>query len=74
MPNFYAVIGSINTASRVKKELEARGIRSHIVPTPNSSSGCSYSLLLPQSSKSTVMQLSKRYNIKKFIDDSSGAI
>ena len=74
MPDFYAVIGSINTASRAKKELEARGIRSHIVPTPNSSSGCSYSLLLPENSKSTVMQLAKRYNIKRFIDDSGGSI
>lgn len=68
MPKFYAVIGSITTTARLKKELEGRGIRSHIVPTPNSTSGCSYSLLLPESSKDAIMRLSKRYRIKRFID------
>ncbi len=72
MPKFYAVIGSITTTSRLKRELEMRGIHSHIVPTPNSTSGCSYSLLLPESSRSVVMQFSKKYKINKFIDAGSG--
>lgn len=68
MPKFYAVVGSITIASRLKKELEIKGIYSYIVPTPNTTSGCSYSLLLPTSAKDMIIGLSRKYKIKRFID------
>lgn len=68
MPKFYAVVGSITIASRLKKELERKGIRSFIVPTPGTKSGCSYSLLLPESAKKLVLSLSGKYRIKRIID------
>lgn len=70
MANFYAVIGSVTKASRIKKELDMRGISSHIAPTPNADSGCSYSLLLSDDDKIDAMRLFNKYRIKRFLKES----
>ncbi|MEE0944859.1 MAG: hypothetical protein UIM24_05355 [Clostridia bacterium] len=67
MSQIYAVVGPINTAVRLSKLLEKNGIYSKVVHTPNSTGGCSYSILTDESGKELLISLSERYRIKKFI-------
>ena len=67
MSQIYAVVGPINTAVRLSKLLAKNGISSKVVHTPNSTGGCSYSILTDESGKELLISLSERYRIKKFI-------
>ncbi len=74
MSQIYAVVGSITTAVRLSKELNARHIASKVVHTPDAkSSGCSYSVLTDESGKELLISLSERYKIKRILkSDSDG--
>lgn len=74
MSQIYAAVGSITTATRLSKELFARGIKNTVTHTPGSGrGGCSYSVKLDEAYRKEITELAGRYKIKKIIDpDSDG--
>ncbi len=71
MPKIYAEIGSITTATRIQKELSDNKIKSEMVHTPNSTSGCSYTLKTDEKYEPELRKLSKRYKIKRIFKSDS---
>lgn len=67
MSQFYAVIGPITTAVRLSRLLRQKGIQAKVVHTPNSTGGCSYSVLTDENGKKLLTSLAERYRIKNFI-------
>ncbi|MBQ7793215.1 MAG: DUF3343 domain-containing protein [Clostridia bacterium] len=73
MPQIYAEVGSITMATRLSKELSAQKIKAEVIHTPNSTSGCSYSVKTDEKYKDILTKYTARYKIKRIIkSDSDG--
>lgn len=66
MSDLLTVIGSVTTASRLKRELERRKITAAVVHTPTElgNSGCSYSIKTKRAILPVIIELAEKYKIK----------
>ncbi len=71
MPKIYAEIGSVTTATRLQKELSNERIKAEVIHTPNSKSGCSYSVRLDKKYENILKKYYDRYKIKRIIKSDS---
>ena len=60
------VIGSITTATRLKRELETQQIQARVVHTPSElgNKGCSYSVKTKNSALPKIIEYIDKYNLK----------